>query len=182
MPQYDEAFVRIAQGAPNSQFVFLRHFGAPHITKTLQDRLTRAFAAAGLRMEDYCLFLDRMGQNKFVAAAGVSDIFLDSIGWSGCNSALESLPHHLPIVTVEAPYMRGRHCAAILRMMGVTDTIAANVDDYVAMAVRLAKNPDERQALRERMRANAHKVYRDRACITALQDLLEEAVRKPRAA
>ena len=182
LPQYDEVFVRIAQGAPGCQFVFLRHFGSPHITKTMEGRLTRAFAAAGLRAEDHCVFLDRMGQNKFVAAAGVSDVFLDSIGWSGCNSALETLSNHLPIVTLEGRYMRGRHCAAILRMMGVTDTVAANIDEYVAMAVRLAKDPAGRQALRERMRANAHKVYRDRACITALQDFLEQAVRAPKAA
>ena len=41
-----------------------------------------------------------MSQSKFVAAVGQCDVFLDSIGWSGCNSALESLPHNLPIVTM----------------------------------------------------------------------------------
>ena len=64
-------------------------------------------------------------------------------------------------------------------MMGVTETIAASVEDYVSIAVRLAKDPAERQALRERMKANAHKVYRDRACIAALEDFLERAVRSP---
>ena len=32
---------------------------------------TRAFAAAGLRADDYCVFLDRLSQSKFVAAAGL---------------------------------------------------------------------------------------------------------------
>jgi protein O-GlcNAc transferase len=73
--------------------------------------------------------------------------------------------------------MRGRHSAAILQMMGVTDSIAATVDDYIAIAARLANNPAERAALRARMRDNQHKVYRDRACITALEDFLERAVR-----
>ena len=72
-----------------------------------------------------------MSQSKFVAAVGQCDVFLDSIGWSGCNSALESLPHNLPIVTMPGALMRGRHSAAILQMMGVTETIAATVDDYV---------------------------------------------------
>src|SRR5476651_2675814 len=71
--------------------------------------------------------------------------------------------------------MRGRHCAAILQMMGVTETIADTIDDYVAIAARLANDPEERQALRERMKASAHKVYRDRACITELEDFLERA-------
>ena len=179
LPQYDDAFVRIARAAGDCQFVLLRHFGGAHITRTVRERLGRAFAAAGLRADDYCVFLDRMSQSKFVAAAGLSDVFLDSIGWSGCNSALESLPQNLPIVTMDGALMRGRHCAAILRMMGVTETIAASVEDYVSVAVRLAANPAERQALRERMKENAHKVYRDRACIAALEDFLERAVRSP---
>jgi protein O-GlcNAc transferase len=179
LPQHDDVFVRIARATGDCQFVFLRHFGGAHITQVVRERLTRAFAAAGLRADNYCVFLDRLSQSKFVAAAGLSDIFLDSIGWSGCNSALESLPHNLPIVTTPGAMMRGRHSAAILQMMGVTDTIADTIDDYVAIAVRLANNPAERQALRERMKASAHKVYRDRACITALEDFLERAVRSP---
>ena len=179
LPQHDEVFVRIARAARDCQFVFLRHFGGANITRVIRERLNRAFAAAGLRADDYCVFLDRMSQSKFVAAAGLSDVFLDSIGWSGCNSALESLPHGLPIVTLSGEFMRARHSAAILRMMGVTDTIARAIDDYVAIAVRLANEPAERQALRERMKENAHKVYRDRACIAALEDFLERAVRSP---
>ena len=66
-----------------------------------------------------------------------------------------------------------------LQMMGVTDTIAETIDDYVAIAARLANNPAERQALRERMKASAHKVYRDRACITALENFLDRAARSP---
>lgn len=180
LPQYDDVFVRIALAANGDcQFVFLRHFGGAHITRVIRERLTRAFAAAGLQADNYCVFLDRLSQSKFVAAAGLSDIFLDSIGWSGCNSALESLQQNLPIVTLDGAFMRGRHSAAILRMMGVTDTIAATVDDYVSIAARLANNPVERQALRERMKAGEQKVYRDRACISALEDFLDRAVRSP---
>jgi predicted O-linked N-acetylglucosamine transferase (SPINDLY family) len=179
LPQYDDVFVRIALAAGDCQFVFLRHFGGSHITQVVRERLERAFAAAGLRADKYCVFLDRLSQSKFVAAAGLSDIFLDSIGWSGCNSALESLPHNLPIVTTPGAFMRGRHSAAILQMMGVSETIADTIDDYVSIAVRLANNPAERQALRERMKAAEPKVYRDRACITALEDFLDRAARSP---
>jgi predicted O-linked N-acetylglucosamine transferase (SPINDLY family) len=179
LPQHDEVFVRIARAAGDCQFVFLRHFGGANITRIVRERLNRAFAAAGLRADNYCVFLDRLSQSKFVAAAGLSDVFLDSIDWSACNSALESLPHNLPIVTTPGAFMRGRHSAAILQMMSVTDTIAETIDDYVAIAVRLANNPAERQALRDRMKTSAHKVYRDRACITALEEFLDRAVRSP---
>jgi predicted O-linked N-acetylglucosamine transferase (SPINDLY family) len=104
-------------------------------------------------------------------------VFLDSIGWSGCNSALECLAQALPLVTFEGTSMRGRHSAAILRMLDIPDTIAASVDDYVAIAIRLGQDADFRHQMAARMAENRDKVYRDRAPITALEDVIETAVR-----
>jgi predicted O-linked N-acetylglucosamine transferase (SPINDLY family) len=177
LPQYDDVFVRIAREVGDCQFVFLRHFGAPRITAITRERLDRAFASAGLRADDYCIFLNRLSQSKFVAAAGLSDVFLDSIGWSGCNSALECLAQALPVVTFEGKTMRGRHCAAILRMLGSPDTIAATIDDYVAVATRLGRDREFRRAVSSRMAENRDKVYRDRAPVTALETFIERAVR-----
>jgi predicted O-linked N-acetylglucosamine transferase (SPINDLY family) len=73
--------------------------------------------------------------------------------------------------------MRARHSAAILRMMGVTETIAHTVDDYVSIAARLANNSAERAALSARIAAGKQKVYRDRTCISALEDFLDWAAR-----
>ena len=118
-----------------------------------------------------------MSQSQFAASAGLCDVFLDSIGWSGCNSALECLPQALPIVTFEGATMRGRHSAAILRMIDVTDTIAATVDDYVAIATRLGQDTQFRQTMSSRMAENRHRLYGDRAPVTALENFLESAVR-----
>src|SRR5664279_4555310 len=177
LPQHDDVFVRIALASGNCQFVFLRHSGGPPVNELFEARLNREFAALGLKASDHCVFLNGMNQSKFVAAIGQCDVFLDSIGWSGCNSALESLPHNLPIVTIPGRLMRGLHSAAILSMMGVPETIAASVEDYVSIAVRLANDPVSRRALSARMKANQHKVYRDRACVTALEDFLDQAAR-----
>ena len=177
LPQYDDVFVRIAQAVGDCQFVFLRHFGAPRVTQLVRERLERAFSAAGMRAEHHCVFLNRMSQSQFAAAAGLCDVFLDSIGWSGCNSALECLPQALPIVTFEGPTMRGRHSAAILRMIDVTDTIAATVDDYVAIATRLGQDTQFRQTMSSRMAENRHRLYKDRAPVIALENFLEGAVR-----
>ncbi|MDP1585630.1 MAG: tetratricopeptide repeat protein [Bradyrhizobium sp.] len=178
LPQHDSVFARIARVAGNCQFVFVRHSGGPGINTLFEARLAKAFAAEGLNAADHCVFLPRMSQSKFGAAIGQCDVFLDSIDWSGCNSALESLPHNLPIVTLPGATMRGRHSAAILQMMGVTDTIAADVDGFIAIAARLANDADARRVLSERIAAAKPKLYRDRACIIALEDFLARAVRR----
>jgi predicted O-linked N-acetylglucosamine transferase (SPINDLY family) len=176
LPQFDEVFARIALSVGDCQFAFIRYDGGDAVTDLFRRRLDRAFAACGLKAGDHCLFLPRLEQGAFIAATGQCDVFLDSIHWSGGNTTLESLAHALPIVTLPGPLMRGRHSAAILRMMGVTETIAETVDDYVALAVRLAQDTQWRQAIRAKMSANRHRVYRDRECIAKLEDFLSRAV------
>jgi predicted O-linked N-acetylglucosamine transferase (SPINDLY family) len=104
-------------------------------------------------------------------------VVLDSIGWSGCNSILESLVHNLPIVTFAGEMMRGRHTAAILEMMGIGETTARTIDDYVSIAGLLGRDAAKRAELSAEIANKKHRVYRDRDCITALEAFLEGAVR-----
>ncbi len=180
LPQYDDVFPRIARAAGDCQFAFIRHQGGEGVNELFRWRLDRAFSAHGLNMSDHCTFLPRLGADRFVAAIGQCDVFLDSIGWSGCNSTLESLPHNLPIVTVPGSLMRGRHSAAILQMMGVTETIAESIDGYVELAAALARDADRRAAIGRQIAERKHVLYGDRACIAALEDLIDSAVRQPR--
>jgi protein O-GlcNAc transferase len=73
--------------------------------------------------------------------------------------------------------MRGRHTGAILQMMGVTETVAGTLDEYVSMAVRLAQDVSLRMALKRKISANKHRVYCDRESISALQDFLNAVAR-----
>jgi predicted O-linked N-acetylglucosamine transferase (SPINDLY family) len=151
------------------------------VTELFHERLYAAFAAFGVKAEDHCVILPRLDQDRYAAAGSCCDLALDSIGWSGCNSILECLAHDLPVVTLPGELMRGRHTAAILQMMGVTETIAGSLDDYVATAVRLGRDTQLRAELRGRVAANKHRIYRDRACITALEDFLDREARTVRA-
>jgi predicted O-linked N-acetylglucosamine transferase (SPINDLY family) len=177
LPQHDGVFPRIAQEVKDCQFVFIEHPKGAAATRDFGARLDRAFQAVGLNASDYCVILPRREQHAFVAAIGTCDIVLDSVGWSGFNSTIEGLVHDLPIVTLKGPLMRGAHTAAVLTMMGMQDTIADTVDGHVAIAARLARDPDWRAAIKARMAADKHRVYRDRACIEALQDFLERVAR-----
>jgi protein O-GlcNAc transferase len=178
LPQFDQVFPRIAREVGDCQFTFIRFPGAAQVTDLFRQRLDAAFAAFGLNAADHCAIVPRLDPDRYAAAAACCDIALDSIGWSGCNSSLECLAHDLPVVTLPETLMRGRHTAAILEMMGVTDTIARTVDEYVSTAVRLARDTEWRAELRSRIAANKHRVYRDRACIAALEDFLETETRR----
>jgi predicted O-linked N-acetylglucosamine transferase (SPINDLY family) len=181
-PAYDHVFADIAQGVPEAQFVFIEFAKSKAITQILKTRLEQAFAAAGLRMDDHCVFLPSMDQGRFLAAVGLADVMLDTIGWSGGRSTLDCLIQDPVIVTHDGPMMRGRHSAGILRRMGLPQTIAATVDEYVAIAIRLGRDPVERAAIKVAMAAKRKLVYRDRSYIQGLENLIEARVRAQLAA
>ncbi len=179
LPQFDEVFARIAAEVPDSQFAFIEFGGGSGVTELFRNRLERAFKAAGLNAGDHCVFLPRLAPDLFVAAIGQCDVVLDSIGWSGCNSILESLVHNLPIVTLAGAMMRGRHAAAMLDMMNVGETTARTIDEYVAIASALGRDAILRNRLSAQIISQKHRIYRDRDCIAALQEFLDQAVRNP---
>jgi protein O-GlcNAc transferase len=177
LPQFDDVFARIAAEVPNSQFTFIEFGGGRGVTEMFRSRLERAFRNVGLNAAEHCVFLPRLTPDRFVAAISQCDVVLDSIGWSGCNSILESLVHNVPIVTLAGEMMRGRHTAAILDMMDVSETTAQTIDEYVSIAGLLGRDMGRRSEVAAKIAANKQRVYRDRECITALEDFLDEATR-----
>jgi predicted O-linked N-acetylglucosamine transferase (SPINDLY family) len=178
LPRHDPVFPRIAREAGDCQFVFIEY---PGMTDLFRLRLERAFGQFGLRAEDYCLILPRLEQGRFLAATGLSDVFLDSIGWSGCNSTLDALVYDLPIVTLRGDLMRGRHSAAMLDMMGMTATVCESIDQYVELAVGLARDLARRAELKRRIAAGKRAICRDRTTIVALEEFLDQVARAAQA-
>jgi protein O-GlcNAc transferase len=172
LPQYDAVFPRIAREVGDCRFVFIEFPSGEYVTALFQERLDRAFAEFGLRASDFVIVLPRLTEDRFSAAIARCDVGLDSIGWTGCNSTLEALVHDLPIVTIPGTMMRGRHTMAMLQMMGVTDTITETLEHYVATAVRLAHDVSWRMSLRNRIAENKSRLYRDKTCISALDEFL----------
>jgi protein O-GlcNAc transferase len=177
-PEFDRVFARIARGADNAQFVFISSPRGEALTERFRARLARAFAAEGVDMRRHVVFLPRLPTAEFLGVAAVCDVFLDSIGWSGLNSTLESLAAvDLPIVTWPGPLMRGRHCLAILKLLGISETIAASQDDYVDIAVRLARHPALRTAIRAKTAAGKARLYGNPAPVRALEQWIDDVVR-----
>jgi protein O-GlcNAc transferase len=162
------------------QFVFISHPTSKRIKDIFRERLDRAFGSFGIEASEHCVILERLNPDKFVAAIGQCDVVLDTPEWSGGNSTLESLTHDLPIVTLPGSLMRGRHTAAILQLMSIEETIAGSLDDYVAIAVRLANDPVERLAIKSRIAENKNRLFGDHTCILALEDFLDRVVRERR--
>ena len=172
LPRDDAVWPRIAARVPAAQFLFLSAAGG-NGDAVFRARLQRAFAGAGLDWTRHCVLTAPVPHASFPALLRAADVFLDSIGWSGCNSTLEAVACDLPVVTTPTGLMRGRHSAAILACMGLAHRVASDVDGYVENAVRLADTGEHARFVAE-LRAGRPIVFRDAAPVRALEDFLAD--------
>lgn len=140
----------------------------------MRHRLEASFALAGARFSDYGTFVQWLPRPSFFALMNHADAMLDTVGFSGFNTAMQAVECALPIVTREGPFMRGRLASGILKRMGLPDLVTSNDGDYIDMAVRLMRDPDHRLHLRERLVASRAALFDDVAPIRALENFLAE--------
>lgn len=176
-PRDDEVFPRIAREAGDCQFLFIAA-RSEWVTEEFRKRITGAFQRFDLSPEQYITILPSLSQSQYHTLNLLADVFLDSIGWSGCNSTFEALACDQPVVTIPGEFMRGCHSSAILTMMGMEETIAKTVDEYIAIAVKLGTDEDYRDEISEKIAERKHRAYGDMAPVKALEEFLERVVRE----
>ena len=162
-PQHDRVLVEIARRAPNARLVFFTG-DPPALSQKLKQRLQQA----GLDFGRQAVLLPWLSAEKFRALLAGATVYLDTIGFSGFNTALQAVESGLPVVTREGRFLRGRLASGILRHIGAAELVAADDEAYIELAVGLAKNPRRLDADRERL-------YEDAAPVAALQEFLERA-------
>jgi protein O-GlcNAc transferase len=177
LPRYDWIFPHIAAAVPQACFLFVEYGRTAAVTAVFRERLAAAFAAFGLDAARHCRFVPPLSMARFGAVGRVADVFLDALGWSGCNTTLEALANDLPVVTMAGDLMRGRHGAAILTMLGMPDMIAATPEEFTDLAIRLGSDPQLRADLRLRIARDKHRLYRDQSAVEGLARYLEDAGR-----
>ncbi|MBW4495247.1 MAG: tetratricopeptide repeat protein [Oscillatoria princeps RMCB-10] len=181
LPQYDFLYAEIARRVPRAQFVFV--FGSTDFYKSnsslqgrFRQRLQSAFAKVGLNSEDYCVFLTRQDWKGYTSLLLCSDVFLDTLSFSGGHTTFDAVACNLPIVTCPGEFMRGRQSFGILRMLGVTDTVAQNEAEYIEIAVRLGLDRQWRRDISQRMSQRHDCLYEDKICVGGLEQFYERVV------
>ncbi len=174
LPRYDRVFTDIALQLPDAQFLFIGDPGTP-ATAVFRDRVYAAFRARKLAPERHLVIVPPVPFEAFPSFLRLGDVYLDSIGWSGGNTTLEAVACDLPVVTLPTELMRGRHSAAILARMGLSDTVAGTLDDYVTRAVALS-DAGRRAAMKARIAAGRPRLYGDLSAVRALETFFEQAL------
>jgi protein O-GlcNAc transferase len=172
-PQYDRILTEIAHRLGLCRFVFFT-YRLNRISEKLQKRLKRVFARQGLDVDQFVTFVPWESSPRFHGWLHRADVYLDTIGFSGFNTAIQAAQCGIPMVTKEGPFMRGRLASSILKRMGIPELVAQSEEDYIALAVRLAKDADYRGHIRDRIEKSRSVLFEDMAPIRALESFLTE--------
>jgi protein O-GlcNAc transferase len=180
-PDNDLLFARILAANPQAILVLFagRH---PAITDRFMRRLGRCLERHAIDIRQRARVLPQMPHADYLAVNLECDAMLDTLRWSGGQTSVDALHCALPIVTLPGALMRARQSAAMLKLLGLQNLVAKDIDDYVRIATRLCSDPEWRADASRRMRDRGASLLDDAAPIHALEAFFLRAAAAPVAA
>jgi CRISPR-associated protein Csy1 len=174
-PDNDALFAEVLMANPRVLLVLFagRH---PAITAAFTRRLGAVLERHGLAIDECVRVLPQVGHDDYLRINLFCDAMLDTLHWSGGNTSIDALACGLPIVTLPGAYMRGRQSAGMLRLLDVSELIAGDRAEYLALASRLVGDRAWRDELRARIRASHGRLFDVSDAIDSLQDLFQGGV------
>ncbi len=175
-PRHDALLAEIARRVPQGKLVFFTYW-ITALSDKLRARLRSAFSRSGLDLDARAIFVPWQPKAAFYGWLERATVFLDTLGFSGFNTALQAADCGLPIVTRAGRFMRGRLAAGIVERMGLHELVAHSDEEYVTLAARLAGDRDYAASVRARIAGASGALFADRGPIRALEAWLEQATR-----
>ena len=173
-PNHDQVLVQIAQKLGACQFVFFNF--SENLTAILKERLIESFKKANLDANQFLRFIPFLKKEEFHGLMQASDLYLDTIGFSGFNTAMQALASGLPIVAFEGPQMRGRLASSILSRIDLKELVCSSESEYIDLIVKLLQNRELLNSVKIKMNQSKEVLFNDLEPIRELEKFLIEQV------
>ena len=89
-----------------------------------------------------------------LARQRLADLFVDTADYNAHTTASDALWAGLPVVTCAGAAFPGRVAASLLHAIGLPELVTTSIDDYEALALKLARDPALLQSIRRKLEAN----------------------------
>ncbi len=171
-PDFDAVLAAIAAGDPDGRIVLIE---GTHPEQSA--RLRARWAESAPILNERVLFLPRLPLEGFMALLAHIDVLLDPPHFGSGNTLYEAMVYGTPVVTWPGRFARGRIVAGAYRQMGVSNPpVAATIEEYAPLAVRLGRDAAAREALQAELREKAVALFSDLGAVRALEKFFEAAV------
>lgn len=177
-PIAESVSMRAQAGLPESGFVFCSFNNNYKITPAVFDIWMRllqkvpgsvlwlyegnAVASENLRREaqtrgvapERLVFAPRLAQAEHLERQKLADLFLDTLPINAHTTASDALWAGLPVLTCSGDAFAGRVAGSLLHAVGLPELVTNALEQYEALALRLATSPSELGAIREKLAQN----------------------------
>jgi predicted O-linked N-acetylglucosamine transferase (SPINDLY family) len=177
-PVHDQVWARIARGLEvngEGRLVFFRSH-RESMNEMLEHRLRRVFAQERVDFDARVCLIPNLDRPRFFGLLEKSALMLDTLGFSGFNTALQAIECGLPMLAREGEFMRGRLASGIMRRMGLPELVAQTDESFIATAVELAADGSRRKRLQREIVDRRKVLFHDLEPVHALERCLVEAV------
>jgi predicted O-linked N-acetylglucosamine transferase (SPINDLY family) len=168
---HDRVFVDVAKRLGRCQFLLFKH-PRGKLSAQLMGRLRTAFSRAGMNVEEYFVEVPWLSRAHFYSLLRQADLYMDTIGFSGFNSAMQAVECGLPVVTREGKFMRGRFGSGILRALAMPELIAESDDAYIDLIVQFASDRQLQRMTNDRIRNSRNALFGDATAVRAFERFL----------
>lgn len=145
-PESFAAWMKILRSLPDA-VLWLPAYSLP-----IAANLVREANAAGVH-ENRLLFAHRLSRTQLLACMKHADLFLDTLRFSANQGLEDALRLGVPAITCAGNSMASRLGGSMLRAAGLPQCVMQSPAAYVAEAVRLGRNPQALQQLRQHLLA-----------------------------
>jgi protein O-GlcNAc transferase len=122
-------------------------------TATMRRNLWREAATRGIDPQRL-VFAPRIAIGDHLARHRLADLFLDSLPCNAHTTASDALWAGLPVLTRPGTTFAGRVAASLLGAIGLPELVTSSLDEYQALALRLAKEPATLEEIRQKLAHN----------------------------
>lgn len=119
-------------------------------SNTTKNNLQNAAKDRGVDPERL-IFAQRMSKDEHLARHRLADLVLDTRVYNGHTTTSDALYACVPVITMQGQHFASRVSASLLKAIDLTELITHSLADYEALALRLAKNPDELAGIRKKL-------------------------------
>lgn len=124
-----------------------------HINETAVKHLRQEAETRGVKPERL-IFAAKLPKEEHLGRLRLANLALDTRIVSGAATTSDALWAGVPVITLEGANFASRMSTSILSVIGLPELIAQSLEEYEALAVRLAQSPDELQMISQRLAKN----------------------------
>jgi predicted O-linked N-acetylglucosamine transferase (SPINDLY family) len=125
-----------------------------HTNPTAEANLGKEAQLRGMPRERI-IFAPRVDTiSEHLARHRQADLFLDTLPYNAHKTASDALWAGLPVLTCAGETFAGRVAASLLKAIGLPELVTTSLDDYEALALKLARAPSLLASIKAKLAAN----------------------------